>query len=117
MNGVAYQEADCSLHSCTSCWGQQQKNTLKCAVLSHNTMPQMSQVLMEPGIGMLTAGMSTRAVARQFSVHFSTIPMSFSRISQYIQTASQLHIRLHYLRDRLRPATQTADETEEYFCL
>jgi hypothetical protein len=38
------------------------KATLKCSVLSHNTMPQMSQALR--AIGMLTAGMSTRAVAR-----------------------------------------------------
>jgi hypothetical protein len=45
---------------------------LKCAVLSHNTMPKMSQVLREYGIGMLTAGMSTRAVARQLNVNFST---------------------------------------------
>jgi DNA-binding NarL/FixJ family response regulator len=49
------------------------KTTLKCAVLSHNTMPQMSQVLRERAIGMLTAGMSTRAVAREFYVNFSTI--------------------------------------------
>ena len=45
------------------CAGGQQKATLKCAVLSHNTMPQMSQVLRERAIGMLTTGMSTRAVA------------------------------------------------------
>ncbi len=37
--------------------------TLKCAVLSHSTMPQMSQILREHAIGMLTAAMSTRAVA------------------------------------------------------
>ncbi len=46
---------------------------LKCAVLSHSTMPQMSQVLMERAIGILTAGMSTRAVARELNVYFSTI--------------------------------------------
>jgi hypothetical protein len=49
--------------------GTKKKATLKCAVLSHNTMPQMSQVLKEHVIGMLTAGMSTRAV----NVHLSTI--------------------------------------------
>jgi transposase len=32
----------------------------------------MSQVLRECAIGMLTAGMSTRVVARQFNVNFST---------------------------------------------
>ncbi len=36
-------------------------------------MPQMSQVLRERAIGMLTAGMSTRAVARELNVNFSTI--------------------------------------------
>ena len=46
--------------------------TLKCAVLSHNTMPQMSQVLRERAIGMLTAGMSTRAVARELNGNLST---------------------------------------------
>ena len=49
------------------------KGHLKCVVLSHNTMPQMSQVLRECAIGMLTAGMSTRAVARELNAHFSTI--------------------------------------------
>ena len=44
-------------------------HSLKCAVLSHNTMPQMSQVLRERAIGMLTAGMSTRAVARELNVN------------------------------------------------
>ena len=50
--------------------------TLKCAVLSHNTMPQMSQVLREDAIVTLTAGMSTRAVARELYVNFSTISRS-----------------------------------------
>ncbi len=36
-------------------------------------MPQMSQVLRERAIGMLTAGMSTRAAAHEFNVNFSTI--------------------------------------------
>ena len=36
-------------------------------------MPQMSQVLRERAIGMLTAGISTKAVARELNVHFSTI--------------------------------------------
>ncbi len=33
----------------------------------------MSQVFREHAIGMVTAGMSTRAVARELNVHFSTI--------------------------------------------
>ena len=49
------------------------KSTLKCAVLSHNTHPQMCQVLRAHAIGMLTAGMSTRAVARELNVIFSTL--------------------------------------------
>ncbi len=36
-------------------------------------MPQMLQVSREHAIGMLTVGMSTRAVARELNVHFSTI--------------------------------------------
>ncbi len=39
-------------------------------ILSHSTMPQMSQVLRERAIGMLTAGMSTRAVACEVNVKF-----------------------------------------------
>ncbi|CDQ72189.1 unnamed protein product [Oncorhynchus mykiss] len=39
----------------------------------HTAMPQMSQALREQTIGMLTAGMSTRAVARKLNVNFSTI--------------------------------------------
>jgi hypothetical protein len=35
-------------------------------------MPQMSNVLREYAIGMLTAGMSTRAVARDLNYHFFT---------------------------------------------
>ncbi len=34
-------------------------------------MPQMTQVLRERSIGMLTAGMSTRAVSRELNVNFS----------------------------------------------
>ena len=40
------------------------KGHSKMCRLSHNTMPQMSQILRECAIGMLTAGMSTRAIAR-----------------------------------------------------
>jgi hypothetical protein len=46
------------------------KVILKCAVLSHNTM---TQKLRDHAIGMLTAVMSTRAVARECNVNFSTI--------------------------------------------
>ena len=49
------------------------KTTLKLAVLLDNTIPQMSQVLREREIDMLTAGISTIAVARELNVHVSTI--------------------------------------------
>ncbi len=54
-------------------------------------MPQMLQVFRVRAIGMLTAGMSTRAVAHELIVHFSTISRlkEFQRIWQYIQPASQ----------------------------
>ncbi len=55
-------------------------------------MPQMSHIFRERAIGMLTAGMSTRAVACELNVHFSTI----SR-----------HIQHLHLQDRLRPSTAT----------
>jgi len=47
-------------------------------------MPQMSQVLRERAIGMLTAGMSSRD-ARELNVHFSTI----TSLQRSIQPASQ----------------------------
>jgi hypothetical protein len=42
--------------------------TIKCAVLSHNTMPQITHVLTERAIGMLMARMSARAVARELNL-------------------------------------------------
>ena len=88
-------------------------------------MPQMPQVMRERAIGMLNAGMSVRAVAVQCQVHFSTISRLRNRFRQFGATANQPHarrprattpaqdryIRLTHLRDRLRPATQTAVET------
>jgi hypothetical protein len=101
--------------------------TRKCAVLSHNTMPQMSQVLRECEIGMLTAGMSTR----ELNVRFSTISRFQYRFREFGSTSNRphnrrpclttpahnLHTRLLHLQDSLRLATRTADETEEYLCL
>jgi len=60
-------------------------------------MPQMSQVLRERAVGMLTAGMSTRAkrsraVAREIECSFlyhKPSTKAFQRIWQYIQPASR----------------------------
>lgn len=92
------------------------------SVLSHSTMPQMSQVLRECAVDMLTAGMSTRAVARELNVHSSTISRLQRHFREFGSTsnrpqnrrprvttpAQDLHIQHVHLHDRLRPATRTA---------
>ncbi|ROL51658.1 Transposable element Tc1 transposase [Anabarilius grahami] len=78
-------------------------------------MPQMSQVLRERAIGMLTAGLSTRAVARELNVHFSTISRLQRRFREFGSTSNRPHNRsvttpaqdLH-IQHLWRPATRTA---------
>ncbi len=87
-------------------------------------MPEMLQVLRERAIGMLTAGMSTRALACELNVHFS--PISSKGVSENLavhptglttahhvkpQEPRNLHIQKLHLQDRLRPDTRTAAAT------
>ncbi len=88
-------------------------------------MPQMLQVLRERAIVMLTAGMSTRAVAHELNVLFSTIShlqMLFrefgstsnrphNRRSHVTTPAQGLHIQHLHLQDCLRPVIRTAAAT------
>ncbi len=80
----------------------------------------MSQVLREHAIGMLTAGMSTRAFARELNVNFSTISRLQRRFREFGSTSNRPHNRRPRvttraqdlpLQDRLRPATRTAAAT------
>ncbi len=76
-------------------------------------MQQMSQVWRELAIGMLTAGISTRAVAHEFNVNFSNISTSnrpHNHRPRVTTPAQDLHIQHLHLQDCLRPAT-TASAT------
>ncbi|MEQ2220501.1 hypothetical protein ILYODFUR_006148 [Ilyodon furcidens] len=70
-------------------------------------MPQMLQVLRERAIGMLTAGMSTRAVGHELNVHPSTISRLQRRFREFGSTSNRPHNHNVHLQDHLRPATRT----------
>ena len=122
---MAYEEVKLHDHFISAPCAGYNKRPLKYVVLSHNIMPQMSQVLRERAIGMLTSGLSTRAVAREQNVHVSIISRLQRRFREFGSTynrphkrtphvtppAQTLHIRLLHLRDCLSPASWTADET------
>ena len=88
-------------------------------------MPQMPQNMRERAIGMLNAGMSITTVAARLNVHHSTVSRLRTRFRDTGTTvnrpharrprvttpAQDRHMRLQHLRNRLRPATRTADET------
>ncbi len=96
--------------------------------LSRGTMPQMLQVLRERAIGMMTAEMSTWAVARELNVYFSTISRLQRRFREFgsiynrshnrrprVNTPAQdLYIQHLHLQDRLRLATRTVCITKEF---
>ncbi len=72
-------------------------------------MPQMSQVLREHAIGMLTAGMSTKAVAHELNVNFSTISCLQRRFREFGSTSNRPHNR------RPRVTTPAQDLTSSIF--
>jgi len=78
-------------------------------------MPRMSHVLGERAIGMLTAVMSTKAVARKFNLQCRTenlevYPTGLTTADHVSPTPAQdLHIQRLHLQGRLRPTTRTAD--------
>ncbi len=70
-------------------------------------MPQMSQVLRERAIGMLTSGMSTRAVARELNVHFSTISRLQRRFREFGSTSNRPHNRRPRVTTPARTSTSS----------
>jgi transposase len=90
-------------------------------------MPQMTHVLRERAIGMLTAGMSTRDVARKCNVNFSTISHLKHRFREFGSTSNRPHNRrprlttLQQLRCLIKishdPTNMLANEDQTHFTI
>ncbi len=72
-------------------------------------MPQILQVLRERAIGVLTAGMSTRAVAHELNVQISTISRLQRHFSEFGSTSNRPQNR------RPRATTPAQDSTSSIF--
>jgi hypothetical protein len=68
------------------------KGHMKCAVV---TTPQRSHILRECAIGMPTAGMSTRAVARESNVYFSIISHLQHNFTTFVSTSNRPHNHMY----------------------
>ncbi len=68
-------------------------------------MPQMSHILRECASGMLTAGMSTRAVAREFNVNFFTISCLQRRFREFGITSNSTYSHTQFGSTYSQPQT------------
>ena len=84
-----------SLHRCTLSWRLKGHSKLWLFVfifLQYNSHRCLK--LRERATGMLIAGMSTRAVARELTVHFSTISLLQRRFREFVSTSNWPHNHL-----------------------
>ncbi len=79
-------------------------------------MPQMSQILRERVIGMLTEGMSTSAVADELNVNFSTISCLQRLFREFGSTSNRPHNRSSHVTTFLHIFEESAQQTQDLFC-